>query len=104
MLSPLGDQHTLTAATPTTPQRQNLAAVAHGIAVALADADVRQEVYTAFSTSDVAEGKVFLRDYLQQSSLGDVLRRTRDLSDLGAILAQLPPLEMYMPVPTHRAT
>lgn len=61
-------------------------------------------MYTAFSTSDVAEGKVFLRDYLQQSSLGDVLRRTRDLSDLGAILAQLPPLEMYMPVPTHRAT
>jgi len=74
--------------------------LARSVAISLQDGNARFDLYRRMQNSEAAEGKVFLSSYLRSSGLDTAISRQGvnfvDLAD------NLPALEMYLPVPTHR--
>lgn len=81
--------------------------VARGLAVALADTDIRAGLHAAFLRSTVRERKLHLQRFLKArgEELGRAVGRKSSFGELGWIRAvsQLPELEIYMPIPAQRA-
>jgi hypothetical protein len=81
--------------------------VAHGLALALADPEVRAGLRTAFRRSTVREGKLHLQRFLQArgSDLGRAIGRQSSFGEAGWTrgVSQLPDLEIYMPIPAQRS-
>lgn len=80
----------------------------HFLALALRDESVRSALHEALATSPVAEGKLHFLSYLDTSG-GPLLAemvRVSGLTDerLLQLVAEVRPLELYMPVPRHRRT
>jgi hypothetical protein len=81
--------------------------LARRIALALADDEFRAQLKQDLDRSPVREGKLHLQRYLSSSharATGDIARLTRESNtvvDLDARRA--PALELYLPVPAHRA-
>jgi hypothetical protein len=82
-------------------------AVARGLAVSLADANIRSGVHAALSRSTAREKKLHLQRFLKArgANLGRAVGRRSAFGELGwtGAVSQLPDLEMYLPIPAQRA-
>lgn len=95
------------AVSPDDPvQRGRTEALARRVALALADADARAEVYRALHNSQVREGKVHFQRLLRAPggrALGGLARASGvPEAELLAQADEAVPLELYLPVPAHR--
>lgn len=81
--------------------------VARGLAVALADGTVRADLRAALRRSTAREGKLQLQRFLRArgSDLGRAIGRQSSFGEAGwtKAVAQLPDLELYMPIPAQRS-
>lgn len=81
--------------------------VAQLVALALREPSARGIFYRATSSSPVKEGKLFLSGYLggEGTPLLQAMARAGGLSttEVQALVAQTGPVEIYLPVPEHRA-
>jgi len=81
--------------------------LARRIAVALADDRFRAQLKQDLDRSPVREGKLHLQRYLSSSharATGDIARITGETNTVVALDARrAPALELYLPVPAHRA-
>lgn len=80
--------------------------VARSLAIALEDGEARQRLLDDLRASQLPEHKLFLQDYLNGAG-SLLLRKVRQAemdveAGLVAPLQDLPPMELYMPVPKHR--
>jgi hypothetical protein len=83
-----------------------LQAAARTLAVALGEADIRDQLKAALGRSSVREGKLHLQRFLHNrgSNFGRGVGMATGLGDGGwsEVIERLPDLEMYLPVPEHR--
>lgn len=89
-----------------TAVRADLARIAHAAALALRDPEVRARVYADIHASPDPEKKLSLRSYLDgpgasfRQSMASSANLTRD--QLSTALLNLPEVDLYMPVASHR--
>lgn len=87
--------------------REPIHRLGKGLAVALADSEVRTWVHSAIRQSPYVEWRIPLREVLLKQGRADVVRKLLIASEFTAAEAKavgaLPELELYFPFPAHRA-
>jgi hypothetical protein len=90
------------------PERSAAETLARGLALALGDASVRQEVKQALAASEIKEGKLHFTSFMQgrggNIAAAAARRGGPDAAAFTTAIAAVRDLEFYMPVDGHRAT
>lgn len=87
-----------------TEERQALSLITRSVALTLADDGVRQSFKNALRSAPFREHKLSLRKYLVGQTMGAVAARAgMTVQGFDSIVASVRPLEIYMPVKSHRS-
>lgn len=96
------------AAPVSTAEREAIEAIAHSLALALRDPEIRQEVKAALASSTLREQKLHFASFMQGRG-GNILAAMQrngglDPRSFRRVVAKVRELEFYMPVDAHRDT